>query len=167
MLLYSCTFMGLFVAFWSLFLSSSGATLVVADDKAGESAPVEARGVFVHNKHKTLAVELSLQINEDRPVEYTLKPQTTVLIYEEKSSKNPPYKQKDLWGILRNAAGKQVASGGTQGCEFMLGEKPGIAVHGNAGIKITKGYFKKNAIDGKKFSHLERVEITIKKGIGD
>jgi hypothetical protein len=104
----SCTFMGRFVAFWSLFLSSSGATLVVADDKAGESAPVEARGVFVHNKHKTLAVELSLQINEERPVEYTLKPQTTVLIYEEKSSKNPPYKQKDLWGILRNAAGKQV-----------------------------------------------------------
>ena len=146
---------------WVVALVLSAAPSLGQDEK-----PVNGWGVFVHNKHKTDSVVLSLQVNDEKPAEYTLKPLTSVLVYEERSGRDP----LPLYGFLLDASGKQLGKvGGPVGLggHFELGGKPGIGARDNGSFEVAKDYFGKNAIDAKRYGRLERVEVTLKKGIGD
>lgn len=120
----------------------------------------EARGVFVHNESKSKALEVVLQINDEKPVNATIKPLTTLLIYEKKATAGIRY-QLPLNGILLKPDGIEFAKAGPTGAHFTFNEQLKLNTSGGGVFKLTKDYFEKNATEGKEFDHLKRVEITI------
>jgi hypothetical protein len=127
----------------------------------------DARGVRVENGHAAEPMELSVQVNDEAPFAFTLKPGAALVVYEERSAQLPAFKKEQLNGVLLDADGKELSRGGSRGCTFTLGTDQGVGVAGNLEIKDLQKYLQGKGLEARKYKALERVEITVKKGPAD